>query len=119
MTKRPAVTRVCALAATSALALAGALPLASAATAAEQPCVISNDIDYSGMADTVVGLPTASGSRGAADVQLHGHGLARLYTRSNFYPGGVPTPGDRFGAAVALGNVDADRCTDVVIGAPG
>ncbi|MFN3216526.1 MAG: S8 family serine peptidase [Acidimicrobiales bacterium] len=73
-------------------------------------------------ADVVVGVP------GRAEAGGSGGALAIRGTRNGLRPGSsvmiepaypAPGAGDRFGAALAIGDVDGDGLGDVVIGAPG
>ncbi|MET9022706.1 integrin alpha [Actinopolymorpha sp. NPDC004070] len=98
----------------------------SSAVAAESPC---DPTDLTGFA---VGLPTAplpngqSGTLGRVEVHNEvplGEVNAekprggRVILRASL--GDEQQIGDRFGAAVAIADIDGDNCSDLVVGAPG
>jgi FG-GAP repeat len=105
---------------------AGALGASAGATATAATCwrdssfpVPRGALDGDTISDVVVGLPTEHSSAGAVDLHLSTAPAMRL-TRDMVAGFGPATAGDRFGAAVALGNdVDGDSCSDLAIGAPG
>ncbi|SDS83754.1 FG-GAP repeat-containing protein [Friedmanniella luteola] len=76
---------------------------------------VTGDVDGDGLADLVVGLPGWDGT-GAVDLRLTS-APSRLLVPADV--GLQPDAGDAFGAAVALADLDADGCDDLVIGAPG
>lgn len=79
------------------------------------------DVTADGVADAVVGTPgEAPGSRptGGAVAVLPGR-VGGGYFRTQEDAGGTTEAGDRFGAAVAVGDVNGDRVGDVVVGTPG
>ncbi|MFT4295878.1 MAG: FG-GAP repeat protein [Micropruina sp.] len=91
-------------------------PRASAATSCDPDNTVAGDLNSDGIADVVVGVPSYDNERGAVDV-LFSNGQRRLLRATDL---GLPSsPGDRFGEAVTLGDVNADGCADLAIGAPG
>ncbi|WP_309505016.1 FG-GAP-like repeat-containing protein [Streptomyces sp. KM273126] len=110
-----------------ALTLAPTILTAPTATAAAPDPTVS-DFNADGYADLAVGVPDATvGGRAKAGYVnivwggkkgLGAHGNTRI---SQARPGvpGTPETGDRFGAAVAVADVDGDGTADLVIGAPG
>ncbi|MFF3817401.1 FG-GAP-like repeat-containing protein [Streptomyces bluensis] len=102
-------------------------PTATAGTAAAPDPTVS-DFNADGYADLAVGVPDATvdgrSKAGYVNVVWGGkkgigaHGSTRI---SQARPGvpGTPETGDRFGAAVAVADVDGDGTADLVIGAPG
>ncbi len=76
---------------------------------------VVGDVDGDGLADLVVGLPAWAGT-GALDLRLTS-APSRLLVPTDV--GLQPDAGDAFGAAVALADLDADGCDDLIIGAPG
>ncbi|MGV9778418.1 hypothetical protein [Streptosporangium sp. NPDC003464] len=108
----------------ASLLLAAALPLLPAASAVSVPAVSvadcsgagASDFDGDGTDDTVVGDPFAApgGVDGAGSVHvLFGRG-----TGGRAVSAPVPAAGDGFGWSVKLTHLDADRCADLLIGAP-
>jgi hypothetical protein len=89
----------------------------------------SGDVDDDGFGDLAIGVPGESigskGSTGAVVVLLGtSRGLRPTFASQPFSQGvsGVPggaESGDRFGEALATGDIDEDGYDDVVIGAPG
>ena len=91
-------------------------PAASAATRCTPGNGVAGDLNSDGLADIVVGVPSFDDDRGAVDI-LFSDGERRFLRATDL---GLPsTPGDRFGASVALGDVNDDGCADLAIGAPG
>jgi hypothetical protein len=90
----------------------------------------SQDIDNSGRADFIVGLPhrTVAGRADSGGFDIHYDPVARpsapdttrteriTESTASFGPVGR---GDRFGASVASGDLDGDACADVIVGVPG
>jgi hypothetical protein len=88
----------------------------------------SGDIDGDGFADVVAGAPQVSvGGQGLAGevLVLFGakHGLtatgAKVISKNTRHVAGGPVSTDRFGLAVAVGDLNHDRRADVVVGVPG
>ncbi|GAA2384968.1 FG-GAP-like repeat-containing protein [Streptomyces glaucosporus] len=80
--------------------------------------VAVGDLDRDGRQDVVIGDPDTGGGRVTV---VPGGGTAPLLTLTQDSPGvpGGSEDGDRFGASVALGDVDGDRHLDLLVGAPG
>lgn len=76
---------------------------------------LGGDLDGDGRADFVVGAPAASpgGRTHAGSVFLYSGASGALLRRLD-----GPTAGERFGASLAVGDVDADGRVDVAVGAP-
>jgi hypothetical protein len=110
--------RVVALGAAAAVAAASVLvaPSASAAPACNGGQSYRGDVDGDDVPDTVVGVPNHASSKGAVDLHL-ADGTSKLIDSSA--AGVTPRAGDQFGRSVALGDLDADGCDDLVVGAPG
>ncbi|MEW2400917.1 integrin-like protein [Streptomyces sp. NPDC046862] len=113
--------------AATVVAATAALTLAPPATAAA-PTPTTSDFNADGYTDLAVGVPDATvGGRsraGYVNVVWGGPkglgtlGSTRVSQASTGVPG-TPEAGDRFGAAVAVADVDGDGVADLVIGAPG
>ncbi|WP_225891164.1 FG-GAP and VCBS repeat-containing protein [Streptomyces dioscori] len=117
-------TYTVAAAATSALTLA-----APAATAAvPQPSPSTSDFNGDGYADLAVGVPDGAvgGKARAGYVNvlwggkkgIGAHGSIRVTQATTEVPG-TPEAGDRFGAAVALEDLNGDGIAELLAGAPG
>ncbi|MFJ8939839.1 FG-GAP-like repeat-containing protein [Streptomyces sp. NPDC102365] len=112
-----------AAAATSALALA---PTATAAV--PQPSPSTSDFNGDGYPDLAVGVPDAavSGKAKAGYVNIlwggkkgiGAHGGIRVTQATAEVPG-TPEAGDRFGASVALEDLNGDGIAELLAGAPG
>lgn len=104
----------------AAIAVATLTPL-NMATAAEANCQVdipvSGDVDGDGSSDLVVGLPGRNNGTGEVDLRLT-TAASRILTRQNASLG-QGAPGDAFGAAVVLADLNDDGCDDIVVGAPG
>ena len=101
------------------------------AQAAPAPCFEgtegTHDLNADGFTDAVVGDPyaTVSGQAGAGRVVILygdsdnkvGQGAREILTVADL--GMTPEAGDHFGWAVATGDINADSCADLVVGAPG
>jgi len=93
-------------------------PSAYAAVAGCQPDLpIQGDVDSDERADLVVGLPGRNSGTGEVDLRLTS-APSRVLTRAAAGLG-TGAAGDRFGAAVALADLNDDGCGDLVVGAPG
>ncbi len=77
---------------------------------------VTGDLDGDGVPEVVVGMPSYPGG-GAVDVRFTAGGGTVLTAIS--LGAWTPGPGDRFGAAVLVTELNGDRCADLVIGAPG
>lgn len=126
--RTPARTRRLLAAAVAAAAAAGlALALGPAATAAPSSPVAA-DFNGDGYADLAVGVPDgAVGGKAKAGyvTVLRGgpsglgkHGSYRITQATPEIPG-TPEAGDRFGASVALRDLNGDGVAELLVGAPG
>lgn len=102
------------------LLLVGGLLVAAAGPAAAVACDPGNrlpdsDVDGDSVHDTVVGMPAADDATGAVDVR--GSGTAPLVLTAAALGAGTG-PGQRFGAAVVMTDLDDDGCSDLVVSAP-
>ena len=82
---------------------------------------VPGDINGDSVGDFAVGVPERWSATGGVDVRLSGGGLQRVSISDLGLGVSGPgiTNGDRFGAALALADVNADLCSDVVVSAPG
>ncbi|MGH8867492.1 MAG: hypothetical protein ACRDYU_05790 [Actinomycetes bacterium] len=78
---------------------------------------IVGDIDSDGQADLAVGVPNRMDDTGGVDLRLT-RADDRVLTRT-IAGLGAGAAGDRFGASVALGDLEDDGCDEIVTGAPG
>lgn len=106
----------------SAITVAATAPFARTAAATVVPerpngCAVELDGEIvNWQQPTVVGVPHHRG--GAVDVRDQGRVDDRFVARPPVLLRGGK-PGDRFGAAVVLADINRDLCTDLLIGAPG
>jgi len=103
--------------------------LTPSAQADPEPCFDGGTLDFNGdgYTDAAVGDPyaTVGGKAGAGRVVVLygdadgrvGQGARAVLTVADL--GATPHSGDHFGAAIGTGQIDADYCADLVIGAPG
>ncbi|MFG1944315.1 hypothetical protein [Nonomuraea sp. NPDC048826] len=89
------------------------LPLAAGtgATAAAACSGSPSDFDGDGRPDLAVGAPYDDRRAGSVTV-LYGSGREQRLVQDD------PEPGDAFGAALAVGHFDGDRCADLAVGVP-
>ena len=116
---------------TCPLLVAGPLP-ATAATECAAGSEERFDANGDGVNDVVVGAPAEDvdgfadtgavtiiyGSGADADTVTYGSAGARVVSRKDVAAGAQGT-GDRFGASIVTADLNADNCTDLVVGAPG
>jgi FG-GAP repeat len=88
----------------------------------------AGDVNHDRYADVVAGAPdaTVKGKSLAGKVLVlfgHKHGLsargATVFSTATPHVPGAPLSRERFGAAVAIGDVNADGRADVIVGTPG
>lgn len=87
------------------------LPLATGATAATACSGAPSDFDGDGRPDLAVAAPYDDRRAGSVTI-LYGSGREQRLTQDE------PEPGDAFGAALAVGHFDGDRCADLAVGVP-
>ncbi len=104
------------------------VPSAAAATGCRT--AVPGDVNGDGHAEVAVSVDTFRSAGGAVQI-FYGRssglvtdasGTARDDQYLEQASPGIPgrgEPGDQFGAATAFGDVNADNCADLVIGAPG
>jgi hypothetical protein len=90
--------------------------------------VAAGDFNHDGYADVAAGAPDASvrGKALAGKVLVlfgHKHGMtakgARVFSKATPHVPGAAVSTDRFGLAVAIGDVNDDRRADLLVGVPG
>ena len=100
---------------------AATLTPANVATAALADCQtdipVMGDVDGDGSSDLVVGVPGRINRTGEVDLRLTTT-PSRILTQANAGLG-QGAPGDEFGAAVVLADLNNDGCDDIIVGAPG
>ncbi len=83
----------------------------------------AGDLDGDGFDDLAIGVPGENSGAGLVTVVWGGtQGLDPASSTSISQAGstpGTPEPGDRFGAALAIGDVTGDGIADLIVGAPG
>ena len=104
----------------AAAAVAGLTPVETA-SAVQANCQtdipVIGDVDGDGRSDLIVGVPGRSSNTGEVDLRL---ATAPSKTLSQQDAGlGQGIPGDEFGAAVVLADLNDDGCDDIIVGAPG
>lgn len=87
------------------------LPLGTGATAATACSGAPSDFDGDGRPDLAVAAPYDDRRAGSVTI-LYGSGREQRLTQDE------PEPGDAFGAALAVGHFDGDRCADLAVGVP-
>jgi hypothetical protein len=92
--------------------------VATAAQADCQPAArVAGDVDGDGKSDLLVGLPARNAKMGEVDLRLTAaSGEPLTLTKSTL---GQGSPGDEFGAAVVLADLNEDGCSDIIVGSPG
>lgn len=96
--------------------LLGTASSASAASCDEQEVFARGDVDGDGVSDVVIGVPNVGEGSGAVDVRGTHTPWQRLTSGAL---GGSQDDNDQVGTAIAVGDLDGDRCADLVVGAPG
>ncbi|WP_344294843.1 FG-GAP repeat protein [Actinopolymorpha rutila] len=88
--------------------------------------MVTGDFNGDDCADAAVGVPGEDGSAGAVNVFYGAPGTGLLVTTGNTMllegTASIPGPrtaGERFGSALAIGDLNDDGITDLAIGAPG
>lgn len=116
MWRRNAGIRVLTVASMTAAGVAAMPGEAMAAICDKANPAARGDLDGDSRPDVVVGMPELDRGTGAVDAR-GSHTDARVLRPADLKVG--TGPGDRFGAAVVLTDLDADGCADLVVGAPG
>jgi len=116
MLRRAVTSGACGVLLLGGAAVGVAAPAAAAACDSSPSNEIAPaDFDGDGAADIAVGMPYYADGSGA--VELRGTKSPPLLLRSGDFGGGTGE-GDRFGSAIAIGDLDQDGCADLVISAP-
>ncbi|MCE1174305.1 MAG: integrin alpha [Propionibacteriales bacterium] len=115
------VSKLATLTAILTLAAVGLIAPATPAQAAacDVASAAKGDINGDQQPDVVVGIPNRSSQAGAVDVRFDDDETPAVTITAASLGLGASLAGDRFGAAVLVDDINADGCSDLVIGAPG
>src|SRR3954447_16251595 len=92
-------------------------PPGAAAATCQTAVPIVGDVDGDALSDLVVGVPGRNRATGAVELRVT-TALSSVLTRAAAGLG-AGAPNDRFGSSVALADLNADGCADILTGAPG